>query len=140
MKSSGMSEQQVAKVWVGYRAGDSLSRIDRREGVALQHVRRFLNQHGGVRPSPAVSPVVAAVDRRAAGGDLAWSLQGESFRVIAARLGCAHTTGGFQRSSQHGSGRQVDQLSPPGLAVTGCRQTRCGWGPLVGVGCPVPAG
>ncbi len=43
MRSSGMSEQQVEKVWVGYRAGDSLSRIDRREGVALQHVRRFLN-------------------------------------------------------------------------------------------------
>jgi len=39
-----MSEQQVEQVWVGFRAGESLSRIGRREGVPLQHVRRYLNQ------------------------------------------------------------------------------------------------
>jgi len=49
MRSLGMSEQQAEQVWVGFRTGESLSRIGRREGVPLQHVRRFLLQHGGVR-------------------------------------------------------------------------------------------
>lgn len=31
MRSFGMSEQQVEQVWVGFRAGESLSQIGRRE-------------------------------------------------------------------------------------------------------------
>jgi len=41
----------------------------------------------------------------------------ENVRASVAERRC-----GFQRSSQHGSGRQVDQLSSPGLAVTGWRR------------------
>jgi len=47
MRSFGMPEQQVEQVLVGFQADESLSRIGRREGVPLQHVRRFLNQHDG---------------------------------------------------------------------------------------------
>jgi IS30 family transposase len=53
MRSVGMSEQQVEQVWVGFRAGESLSRISRREGVPKQQVARYLQSHGGVRPLPA---------------------------------------------------------------------------------------
>lgn len=53
MRSFGMSEQQLEQVWVRFRAGESLSRIGRWEGVPLQRVRRYLNQHGGVRPGPS---------------------------------------------------------------------------------------
>lgn len=33
-----------------FRSGEWWSRIGRREGVPLRHVRRYLNQQGGVRP------------------------------------------------------------------------------------------
>jgi len=91
MRSFGMSKQQVEQVWAGFRAGESLSRIGRREGVPLQRVRRYLNQHGGVRPLPArrSSRQLTAVQREEISRGVA---RGESFRVIAARLRCAHTT------------------------------------------------
>ena len=91
MRSFGMSKQQVEQVWAGFRAGESLSRIGRREGVPLQRVRRYLNQHGGVRPLPArrSSRQLTAVQREEISRGVA---RGESFRVIAARVRCAHTT------------------------------------------------
>ena len=55
MRSVGMSEQQVEQVWVRFRAGDSLSRIGRREGIPKQQVARYLQRLGGVRP--VVGPV-----------------------------------------------------------------------------------
>ena len=53
MRSVGMSEQQVEQVWAGFRAGESLSRIGRREGIPKQQVARYLQRLGGVRPLPA---------------------------------------------------------------------------------------
>jgi len=90
MRSFGMSEQQVEQVWVGFRAGESLSRIGRREGLPLQRVRRYLNQHGGVRPLPSRRSTrqLTAEHREEISRGVA---RGESFRVIAARVGCAHT-------------------------------------------------
>ena len=76
---------------IPFLVGESLSRIGRREGVPLQHVRRYLNQHGGVRPLPARrSPRQLSVVARE---EISRGVtRGESFRVIAVGLGCAHTT------------------------------------------------
>ncbi len=91
MRSFWMAEQQRKQVWVGFRAGESLSRIGRTEGVPKQQVARYLQSHGGVRPSPAShSPrQLSVVAREEISRGVA---RGESFRVIAAGLGCAHTT------------------------------------------------
>ena len=91
MVSVGMSEQQAEQVWVGFRAGESLSRISRLEGVPKHQVARYLQRHGGVRPLPArrSSRQLSVVAREEISRGLA---RGESFRVIASELGCAHTT------------------------------------------------
>jgi ParB-like chromosome segregation protein Spo0J len=116
MRSVGMSEQQVEQVWVGFRAGESLSRISRREGVPLQHVRRYLNQHGGVRPLPARrSPrQLSVVAREEISRGLA---RGESFRVIAALLGCAHTT--VSREVARNGGRDAYRAAAADTAAFG---------------------
>jgi len=114
MRSFGMSEQQVEQVWVGFRAGESLSRIGRREGVPLQHVRRYLNQHGGVRPLPASrSPrQLTVVQREEISRGVA---RGESFRVIAAGLGCAHTT--VSREVARNGGRDAYRAAAADVAA-----------------------
>lgn len=91
MGSFTMSEQQVEQVWLGFRAGDSLSRIGRREGVPKQVVGRYLQSHGGVRPVPARrSPRQLSLRIRE---EISRGLaRGESFRGIGARVGHAHTT------------------------------------------------
>ena len=53
MRSFRMSEEPVEQVWVGFRAGGSVSRVARREGVPKQVLGRYLQSHGGVRPAPA---------------------------------------------------------------------------------------
>jgi len=114
MRSFGMSEQQVEQVWAGFRAAESLSRIGRREGVPLQHVRRYLNQHGGVRPLPAArSPrQLTAVQREEISRGAA---RGESFRVIAARLGCARTT--VSREVGRNGGREAYRAAAAEVAA-----------------------
>jgi len=108
--------QQVEQVWVGFRAGESLSRIGRREGVPLQHVRRYLNQHGGVRPSPAGrSPRQLSVVQRE---DISRGVaRGESFRVIAAGLGCSHTT--VSREVARNGGRDAYRAAAADVAAFG---------------------
>jgi IS30 family transposase len=116
MRSFGMSEQQVEQVWVGFRAGESLSRIGRTEGVPKQQVARYLQSHGGVRPLPARrSPRhLSVVAREEISRGLA---QGESFRVIAAGLGCSHTT--VSREVARNGGRDAYRAAAADAAAFG---------------------
>ena len=116
MRSFGMSEQQVEQVWVGFRAGESLSRIGRREGVPKQQVARYLQSHGGVRPLPARrSPRHLSVGQRE---EISRGLaRGESFRVIAAGVGCAHTT--VSREVARNGGRDAYRAAAADAAAFG---------------------
>ena len=109
-----MSEQQVEQVWVGFRTGESLSRIGRTEGVPKQQVARYLQSHGGVRPLPAQrSPRHLSIGQRE---EISRGLaRSESLRVIAAGLGCAHTT--VSREVARNGGRDAYRAASADVAA-----------------------
>jgi IS30 family transposase len=78
-------EQQVL-VWEGWRRGESLRLIARNLGSQMQHVRRFLIRHGGIRPPERVRHRLhlTAAEREEISRGIAG---GKSARMIAHQLG-----------------------------------------------------
>ena len=91
VRTYGMTVEVQEQVWTDWRAGRSLRAIGRDQGVPMQHVRRFLAQHGGVRPiAPRRSTRhLSAQEREEISRGLA---RGDSLRVIAASLDRAHSS------------------------------------------------
>jgi len=86
-----MSEKQQDAVWLGFHAGESINSIAKGLLLPSHHVRRYLGQTGGIRPAPLgrSSRQLSAAERDELSRGL---VLGESFRVIAERLGRSHTT------------------------------------------------
>ena len=91
MRTYGMSEKQQDAVWLGFHAGESINSIAKGLLLPSHHVRRYLGQTGGIRPAPLgrSSRQLSAAERDELSRGL---VLGESFRVIAERLGRSHTT------------------------------------------------
>ena len=56
MREYGLSAAEQDQLWEWWRAGRSISAIARVLGRPLQHVRRYLTQTGGIRPTPPRPP------------------------------------------------------------------------------------
>ncbi len=84
----GMSLEQQDRVWVEFRAGQSMLSVAREVGVPGHRVRRFLQQTGGIQPAARCrSPRhLSGQEREEISRSLAL---GKSCRSIARRLGRA---------------------------------------------------
>lgn len=129
MRTYGMSDGQLDQVWAGLRAGESIRSIAHAQGVEIQHVRRFFEQTGGVRPTPRHRSTrhLTVVEREEISRSLA---AGASARWIAARLDRSPATvsreiirnGGREQYRAHVADQQAydrarrpkASLSPPG--------------------------
>ena len=103
MRTYGMSEKQQDAVWLGFHAGESINSIAKGQLLPSHHVRRYLGQTGGIRPAPLGRSArqLSAAER----DELSCGLVlGESFRVIAERLGRSHST--VSREVARNGGRQ----------------------------------
>ena len=78
--------EQQGLVWDGWRRGESLRLIARNLGSQMQHVRRFLIGHGGIRPPERVRHRLhlTAIEREEISRRIA---AGRSARAIAHDLG-----------------------------------------------------
>ena len=86
-----LTVEQQGLVWDGWRRGESLSLIARDVGAQLQHVRRFLVRHGGIRPPDRVRHrlQLTSAEREEISRGIAAGL---SARAIARQLGRASST------------------------------------------------
>ena len=129
MRTYGLTEQQQDQVWAGLRAGESIRSIAHAQGVEIQHVRRFFEQTGGVRPAARRRSErhLSAVEREEISRGLA---AGESGRQIALRLGRSPATvsreifrnGGREQYRAHVADQQAyDRARRPKVSLLAAR-------------------
>ena len=86
-----MSDQEIDQVWDGRAEGHSLRKIARMVNRPQQHIRRYVNAFGGVRPRPKKRPAghLSLAEREEISRGIA---RGDSYRWIGMQINRPHST------------------------------------------------